>query len=108
MELGRATMALGCIVVKASQVLQGGLVAELVLILRKGTGSVRASQGSHPPQPGVCPWYGLTLHPDALPLSAHKPCASFKTWLLSRPRHLPLRARSPPLAMFLQKSLGTL
>lgn len=32
-----------------------------------GTGSVRAPQGRHPPQPGVSPLYGLTLHPNALP-----------------------------------------
>lgn len=44
-----ATMALGCIVVKASEVLQRGLVAELVLVLRDGgSGAVRASAARRP------------------------------------------------------------
>lgn len=46
-----ATMALGCIVVKAPEVLERGLVTELVLVLREGGGggSVRASAALWPP-----------------------------------------------------------
>lgn len=108
-----ATMALGCIVVKASQVLQGCLVAELVLVLRGGNGAQWGAPAPTPPRAlqglGRPPSSGWPVPPDALPsLSAPRPRTSWKTWLLSCPPPAPAGRASVALALSLQKSLGTL
>ena len=88
MESGRADKALGCIVVKAPEVLQSRLVAELVLVLRgggEGWASVSAAPALKPPRAARGPQSSLRLRWAPPP---HPPPHLF---LRTRPLGHPLR-----------------